>query len=234
MLTAGQTPDFWSNSPQLACTRLRPPLVATRVASSISASPRTPPAVHTNLATHPAHTHYQSRVQRQPPVRPLVNQLTTTRVAVPWSPASASALSRLHPLRHRPALSYRRARQDGSTGLILASKNGHLEVVRLLLGSKADPNLADEVRPPASPPPERADSHPRSNVPSTRTTPTARQPFGSPSGSSSAQEGRPPAAAVCAAAVAPPEIPGPHSSAPAGAGRAGRTRRCSAASPRSG
>ena len=40
---------------------------------------------------------------------------------------------------------HHRARQYGCTGLILASKNGHLEVVRLLLDSKADANLADKV-----------------------------------------------------------------------------------------
>jgi hypothetical protein len=37
--------------------------------------------------------------------------------------------------------------QDGFTGLYLASQNGHREVVRLLLDSKADANLADKVHP---------------------------------------------------------------------------------------
>ena len=46
---------------------------------------------------------------------------------------------------------HHRARQDGTTGLIPASKNGHLEVVRLLLDSKADANLADKVQPHHAP-----------------------------------------------------------------------------------
>ena len=46
---------------------------------------------------------------------------------------------------------HHRARQDGTTGLILASMNGHVEVVRLLLDSKADANLADEVQPHHAP-----------------------------------------------------------------------------------
>jgi ankyrin repeat protein len=40
--------------------------------------------------------------------------------------------------------------QDGSTGLQMAAQNGHLEVVRLLLDSRADLNLAREVSPPFS------------------------------------------------------------------------------------
>jgi hypothetical protein len=44
-------------------------------------------------------------------------------------------------------------RQDGATGLSMASQNGHPEVVRLLLGIKADPSLADEVQPAAPPGP---------------------------------------------------------------------------------
>jgi ankyrin repeat protein len=35
--------------------------------------------------------------------------------------------------------------QAGLTGLFMASMNGHLDVVRLLLESKADANLADQV-----------------------------------------------------------------------------------------
>ena len=46
---------------------------------------------------------------------------------------------------------HHRARQDGCTGLILASNSGHVEVVRLLLDSKADANLADEVQPHHAP-----------------------------------------------------------------------------------
>ena len=42
----------------------------------------------------------------------------------------------------------RAARQDGTTGLYIASQNGHFEVVRLLLDSKADANLARKVQPP--------------------------------------------------------------------------------------
>jgi ankyrin repeat protein len=36
--------------------------------------------------------------------------------------------------------------QDGTTALQIASLNGHTEVVQLLLDSRADANLADEVR----------------------------------------------------------------------------------------
>jgi ankyrin repeat protein len=35
--------------------------------------------------------------------------------------------------------------QDGDIGLYMAAQNGHLEVARLLLDSRADPNLAREV-----------------------------------------------------------------------------------------
>ncbi len=40
---------------------------------------------------------------------------------------------------------HNRGRQDGVTGLNLASQNGHTEVVRLLLQSQADANLAQKV-----------------------------------------------------------------------------------------
>ena len=46
----------------------------------------------------------------------------------------------MHPRPHPHPLS-----QDGVTGLYKAAQNGHLEVVRLLLDSRADPNRADEV-----------------------------------------------------------------------------------------
>ncbi len=36
--------------------------------------------------------------------------------------------------------------QDGATGLFIAAEEGHLEVVRLLLDSRSDPNAADKVR----------------------------------------------------------------------------------------
>jgi hypothetical protein len=36
-------------------------------------------------------------------------------------------------------------RQEGTTGLYVAAQNGHLEVVRLLLDSRAEPNSAEEV-----------------------------------------------------------------------------------------
>ena len=36
--------------------------------------------------------------------------------------------------------------QEGFTSLILASKNGHVEVVEALLNFKADPNITDKVR----------------------------------------------------------------------------------------
>ena len=65
------------------------------------------------------------------------------------SPASLSTCTSPH----------HRARQDGSTGLIRALMNGHVEAVRLLLDSRADPNLAGEVQLPPSPP-ERAGPHP--------------------------------------------------------------------------
>ncbi len=46
--------------------------------------------------------------------------------------------------------------QDGYTGLYWASYKGHLEVVRLLLDSRADPNAAKKVHgrtvPAAEPP----------------------------------------------------------------------------------
>ena len=35
--------------------------------------------------------------------------------------------------------------QDGSTPLILASQNGHTNIVDVLLGNEADPNLAATV-----------------------------------------------------------------------------------------
>jgi hypothetical protein len=50
------------------------------------------------------------------------------------------------PLPHL-CLLHHRAWQDGFTGLFLALQNGHLEVVRLLLDSKADANLANKVQP---------------------------------------------------------------------------------------
>jgi hypothetical protein len=40
--------------------------------------------------------------------------------------------------------------QTGLTGLFMASMNGHLDVVRLLLDSKADANLADQVPAPGA------------------------------------------------------------------------------------
>ncbi len=43
-------------------------------------------------------------------------------------------------------------RQDGITGLIRASHNGHVELARLLLDYKADSNLADKVLTPPTPP----------------------------------------------------------------------------------
>jgi hypothetical protein len=45
---------------------------------------------------------------------------------------------------------HHRAWQDGGTGLYLASENGHCEVVRQLLDSKADANLVDKVHLPPS------------------------------------------------------------------------------------
>jgi ankyrin repeat protein len=36
--------------------------------------------------------------------------------------------------------------QDGNTVLMLAARNGHVEVSQLLLNSKADVNAADQVR----------------------------------------------------------------------------------------
>jgi hypothetical protein len=50
----------------------------------------------------------------------------------------------------RRTLPHHRAWQYGFTGLCVASQNGHLEMVRLLLNSKADANLADKVLPPPS------------------------------------------------------------------------------------
>ena len=35
--------------------------------------------------------------------------------------------------------------QDGKTPLYAASSNGHTDVMRLLLGNKADPNISDKV-----------------------------------------------------------------------------------------
>ncbi len=59
-------------------------------------------------------------------------------------PAPALLSGARDPARHR-------APQGGRTGLIMASEKGHLEVVRLLLESRADANLADEVQPPPPP-----------------------------------------------------------------------------------
>ena len=36
--------------------------------------------------------------------------------------------------------------QDGRTGLMWASDNGHINVVKVLLDAKADPNIANEVK----------------------------------------------------------------------------------------
>jgi hypothetical protein len=46
--------------------------------------------------------------------------------------------------------------QAGLTGLFMASMNGHLDVVRLLLESKADANLADQVPAPGATRPQAA------------------------------------------------------------------------------
>ena len=37
--------------------------------------------------------------------------------------------------------------QIGETPLYEASRNGHTDVVRILMENKADPNISDEVRP---------------------------------------------------------------------------------------
>jgi hypothetical protein len=47
--------------------------------------------------------------------------------------------------------------QTGLTGLFMASMNGHLDVVRLLLDSRADANLADQVPAPGATRPQAAD-----------------------------------------------------------------------------
>jgi ankyrin repeat protein len=46
--------------------------------------------------------------------------------------------------------------QAGFTGLFMASMNGHLDVVRLLLDSKADANLTDQVPAPGATRPQTA------------------------------------------------------------------------------
>ncbi len=45
----------------------------------------------------------------------------------------------------RRTLPHHRAWQDGFSGLYLASREGHVEVVKLLLGSKAEANRANKV-----------------------------------------------------------------------------------------
>jgi hypothetical protein len=42
--------------------------------------------------------------------------------------------------------------QDGAIGLYMAAQNGHLEVARLLIDSRADLKLAREVTCPPAPP----------------------------------------------------------------------------------
>jgi ankyrin repeat protein len=85
------------------------------------------------------------------------------------SPASVSPPPRLQPRRHLTSAprtaSIPRARQNDSTGLLLASQNGHHDVVQLLLDTKADPNLASEVHPPPPRPPSTQWYRPRPTHP---------------------------------------------------------------------
>ena len=76
--------------------------------------------------------------------RPLVRIQTTRHLRpCPREPTSCPALPPSPPTHLRAP--HHRAPQDGTTGLFLASQNGHLEAVRLLLESRADVSLADEV-----------------------------------------------------------------------------------------